>query len=590
MIELLVPLVGLVGLFYAFTLFRETTSGGHPDTPDSSDLISIALRSSSLFAVKLLRSLWVVVLSAYLFLHFVVGFETAVSYLLGAGSALATLFSIHFLGLLISFAPTTGDVRGRERMVSLCFASGLSASCILSIVLGVLYFSFDSLATVQSLLGFGLGASQTVLLSSFCSYGLTTNEALEEYLPDLQAKLSETSSNVLMSFLAVLLAVMLMGRSIVIDEGVQFIFIQTPFVMGVLGIIASIIAFHLVTSRPSNGNNPRALDNVTQLAAILFMGASLLFCGFGWLFFGTLGVWHWLAIASGSLSYVLCSGGCGLYGSMGKGKYSCCKYVGTWCSGLPIGQCSIGGLLPLLLVLSVSAWCGGELEGLYCVGLALVAGVALCPVIVANQIYRMTERAVDLKNTSSNNPSSTMHDSDELNLSILVAPLVAMFLAFVQSKQSFRLVQTLGYFSWLQITLGVISIAIILQCLVRWAVRGGLKWSEVAAHRFADQESDSLAMSDVTEVYVNLGANKRSELEYGRLFGLFAMLIPICVVVVFGADVLTGNLLGLLAIQCLTAPGRDNSQAEAMNFESSVIAKFSLVFFFVSLLSLPLVV
>jgi hypothetical protein len=597
MIALLVPLFGVVGLFYAFSLYRESSDlSVESDRSNSEDRLGGQFGAGKLaleFGTGIVRTLWVVVLSAYLFLHFVVGFETAVSYLLGAGSAVVVATISHLVGQLsLSHNERPGymDVQSGEQLSVdhvPYFALGLAATSAVLVGLGVLYFSFEAMSTIQALLGFGLGFGQGVLLLCFCSStrSVVAHREEEGVVPGEHFRLNSLvlqSSKLTVSYLGVILAVVLMGRSIVLEDGAQFVYVQTPFVLALLGLVSSVVACHFSGSSKEVSNPDGHLSKAAALASTLFVFGALLYCGFCWLFFSTLGLWHWLAIAVGAGSFIDLSAVFLRVNNSDDME----KLDSTWCPPFLrwTGLCRVGAcrwwrlnvpLLPMLIAVIVAAWCGAELEGLYCVGLALVSAMASVPMMIAKTTHGvMTDKGELLVGGSSS--------------AVLAAPLLAMLLTFIHSKQSFQIVQTLGYSSWLQIVIGIVSALVGLQYLVR----GLLEPSCTSGACGQDGQGVQCSLPDSAAIVEGAASIRpRSVLEAGRLMGLFGMLIPLCIVVTAGGDVLSGQLIGLLAMVGLLSGGiGTQTTVNGVTSLTEMVGTFSVVFFFVALLSLPLVV
>lgn len=422
MISYIMPLIGIVGLYFAYSTYNtlERCSAGNEKMQE----IALSIRTgASTFLRRESQMLLMFVGVVFLLLFWGLGFETAISYLVGSFCSLAASFA----GMK---AATIANVRtchaaseknqGEALMVAFNGGAvmGLCVASLGILGLGLLYIAFNSPESSAALVGFGMGASSVALFSRVGG-GIYTKAAdvgadlvgkVEAGIPeddprnpgviadnvgDNVGDVAGMGADIFESYVGSMIACLAIGATMAmapeLEENLRAVYMYTPFVMGIVGLIASIVAVKMMEGL-KNSDPAAALRNSTFIGAGLFLVAMFVYMIFYSLAFGVLGFWHWLAIFLGA--------GCGIsigliaeyYTAMGP-VYGISEASKTGpatniISGLSVGFMSCcGPLFVIALAIGLANWCGGQFDGLYCIGLAAVAMLSTVGITMSVDAY-----------------------------------------------------------------------------------------------------------------------------------------------------------------------------------------------------------
>lgn len=392
MTAIIMSIVGVAGLFMAYQTYAKLQAqpAGSAEMQEISTMIHDgAISFLKREATYLLLFVGVVFLLVYVGLNF----ETAISYLVGSLCSLAA-------GLAGMKAATIANVRtthaasennqGAALMTAFNGGSvmGLSVASLGIVGLGVLFLWFSPLEASEYLVGFGMGASSVALFARVGG-GIYTKAAdvgadlvgkVEAGIPeddprnpgviadnvgDNVGDVAGMGADIFESYVGSMIACLALGAM----AGSE-IYMVTPFIMGVVGLVASLVAIKFMDSM-KDSDPAAALRNGTFIAAGGFLAAMFAYAVF---MDGIDIIAHWIPMVLGA--------GCGIVIGLIAEHYTAGKPVygiaeasktgpaTTIISGLSVGFMScVAPLIVLALTIGV-AFALGEM---YAVGLAAVA-------------------------------------------------------------------------------------------------------------------------------------------------------------------------------------------------------------------------
>jgi K(+)-stimulated pyrophosphate-energized sodium pump len=167
---LVTPIVALLGLGLAYKIYADILT--RPDGSERMREIAGAIREGALAYLKQQSHILIPVAAAVFFIIWAsgLGFQTAIAYLLGAGSSL-------FAGFVGMKAATMANVRTAQAAsenkpgdaLLIAFnggaVMGLAVASLAVIGLGFLFYIFGTPASFEPMIGFGMGASSVALFA-----------------------------------------------------------------------------------------------------------------------------------------------------------------------------------------------------------------------------------------------------------------------------------------------------------------------------------------------------------------------------------------------------------------------------------------
>ena len=421
-----IPLSGVVGLFFAYQMYKSVES--KPDGNERMREIALAIREGALsYLYQQYRYLFVLVAGVFLIIALFLDMNTAVSYVLGSlGSLVAG-----FLGMR---AATIANVRTAQaasennptEALMIAFdggaVMGLAVASLVLIGMGCLFLFFGSPEGFEPMVGFGMGASSVALFARVGG-GIYTKAAdvgsdlvgkVEAGIPeddprnpgviadnvgDNVGDVAGMGADIYESFVACIIGCLALAATMELKdlasyssfkladgaENARFYKIwlmMTPIALGLLGSIGSFISIR--TMRYQDHSDPAAsLRKTTLSSAALFLIFSL-----GYFFVTPVAIKLWLTVLAGTL--------CGMGIGALTEYYTGSKPVFTIVNAAKTGPatCIIAGIavgykscvVPILMIAFATLFahsCGG----MYGVALAGVSMLATTGIIMTIDAY-----------------------------------------------------------------------------------------------------------------------------------------------------------------------------------------------------------
>jgi len=420
MLAIVMALVGIVGLGFAYKLYAQVES--EPAGNDKMKEIAAAISEGALtFLKKEAVYLVIFVAIVYLLLWLTLGFATAISYAVGSVCSLAAGFA-GMKAATIANVRTTQAASEKNQGNALMVAfnggavMGMAVASLGILGLGLLYFWYSSPSASAALVGFAMGASSVALFARVGG-GIYTKAAdvgsdlvgkVEAGIPeddprnpgviadnvgDNVGDVAGMGADIFESYVGSMIAAVAIAAAMVLAadaEAGRGWLMGLPFVMGVVGLGASVIGIlsmkHMKDSDPS-----AALRNSTFVSAALFLAIMFFYT----LFIPALSLWHWVAITLGAFTGIAI-GLIAEYYTAGKPVHGIAEASKTGpatniISGLSVGFMSCAAPLVVIAVaILIANWAGNQAYlggGLYGIGLAAVAMLSTVGITMSVDAY-----------------------------------------------------------------------------------------------------------------------------------------------------------------------------------------------------------
>ena len=420
-IQLLPPILGLVGLVVAFIIFRVMSA--YPAGEGKIKQIATAIHEGAMvFMHREYKMLGLFALALIvLILVSPLGLNTAIAFVVGAVcSALAGYLGMYAATKANSRTTVAAHEHGQADALTVAFYGGsIMGLCVASlglIGLGALYIMFGSDPhAAHAIHGFGMGASSVALFSRVGG-GIFTKSAdvgadlvgkLEEGIPeddprnpgviadnvgDNVGDVAGMGSDIFESYCGSIIATIAIASTLAVagsygigelaPVGGQSALMSLPLLVASVGLVCSIIGIILVRMR-SSSDPEKALRLGHQASAVLLIaGAYGVTSALG------LDIVVWLAMLSGTLGGVVIGLVTEYYTAGGpvtrianSGETGSATVIIT---GLAVGMESV--VIPVLMISGV-IYASTELAGIYGVGIAAVGMLATVGMTMALDAY-----------------------------------------------------------------------------------------------------------------------------------------------------------------------------------------------------------
>ena len=410
----LIPILGAVGLFVAFFLYRVILSfpGGDNKVGKISDQIHLG---AMVFMKQEYRFLTIFVLVLSVLLYFMLGWQTAFAAIVGAlASGMAGYIGMSTATRANGRTTIAAHNHGAAKALSVAFYGGsimgLSVASLGLLGIGLLYYFFGGDPhTAHAIHGFGMGASSVALFARVGG-GIYTKSAdvgadlvgkIEAGIPeddprnpgviadnvgDNVGDVAGMGSDITESYCGAMIATIAIAATLSVSQlellGLQQNLMFLPLALAATGLLCSILGIGLV--RLCSRMEPQV---ALRMGAF---GSSGLFIAAAFFIIIAVGVNAsvWFAVLAGSVGGVII----GLmteYYTAGRPVRNIAKSGETgpatvMISGLAVGMQSV--VIPLLTICAI-IWVSNYFAGLYGVGIAAVGMLATVGFTMAIDAY-----------------------------------------------------------------------------------------------------------------------------------------------------------------------------------------------------------
>lgn len=427
MTAILMPFIGVLGLWAAYRIFL-TVQLQPAGNARMQEIASTIRNGAWAFLKRETYYLVVFVALMFLLLWLRLGFDTAISYVLGSTCSLLAGYSGMSAATIANVrACHAASERNSGAALMVAFQGGavmgLAVASLGILGLGVLYLWYHTPESASCLAGFGMGASSVALFARVGG-GIFTKAAdvgsdlvgkIEAGIPeddprnpgviadsvgDNVGDVAGMGADIFESYVGSMIAALIVATTIsdetlaqltrfTLGEGAveaakyKVLLMSTPFLFGIMGLLASLVAIRAMDTLKDNVTPAQALRNTTIIAGVLFLGMTFLY-----LIATSVGLRLWVAVLAGVFSGI----GVGLiteYYTSSRPVQRIAEAAKTGAATTIIGGISVGfmscaaplGLLAVAIM--IANWSGG----LYAIALAATAMLATVGVTMAVDAY-----------------------------------------------------------------------------------------------------------------------------------------------------------------------------------------------------------